>query len=169
MLFMILVSLLIACRESGSNKNSSAKIYRDKSRLMKLFRNLSEYEITACAYRVSCETKPVRFPSVPAPSDTKIEVWGSVTFSEIDAQKIQQNFSWKPADPALLPAKLKHALKENDLSKLKVSADFSKTFESNPTFTNDVVVCDPANPNQLYFYAIDRDHSISKLWFTMGK
>jgi hypothetical protein len=124
--------------------------------LKKVFPGLQPAQIDSCQYAFESQTKS---DLVPAPSDTRIQVKGSIRFTAQAAQELQSKYSWTPVSHAQLPPALASDLSSH--KNLFTSAQFNQSFEKNATYTWGYVATPESEKCQvLYFVVQDLDHPL---------
>lgn len=119
--------------------------------------NLSGYQILACEYTHRTETES-GFP-VPAPSDTMLELSGTMTLSPESESSLRSDFMWVETPHSKLP-RVAQSIVPKDVRVL-VSEGFHETFSRNPFFWHACIAM-PVEPGSgaVYFVIRDGDHPV---------
>jgi len=111
-------------------------------------------EVTNCDFSVT-STRVGR--GVPSPSDTLVQLEGTVDLSNDGAVYLQTHFKWDVTRREDIPKSLQTSLPIGDFL---VSKELNETFSKNPTYRHGFVVVMKDNWSRTYFLVNDKDHPI---------
>ena len=123
--------------------------------MLKAMPNLNVFDVDSVDFTITRSTAPAR--GVPSPSDTRLELSGTVDLSADAAEKLKNSFDWKAARRANIPAKMLPILPPGDYL---ISAKLNDSFTQNTTYAHGYVVVINGNLGRLYVLASDRNHPI---------
>ena len=124
------------------------------SDLLKAVPNLNSLDIVAVDYAT---TRSTVSGGVPSPSDTLLELQGTVDLSDSSALKLKSRFDWKATRRDDIPAGLLSILPSGDY---QVSTKLNDSFAKNPTYAYGFIVVVANSWGRLYVLATDIDHPI---------
>ena len=135
MIAVVLIHLLGGCspNETSSKTKSSTSV----TDLLAKLPNLRPFGMESCSYTITWSTVSSGKRSVPGPSDTRVELKGSVQLSEEGFKTLKSQFEWAPIPRADVPASLAKIAPSGGLL---YSWKLNKSFHDNPDLGADFVV-----------------------------
>lgn len=130
-LLVIAAGIFAGCESTSTTKSKPNSSVSD---LLKKLQNLDSLKIVSCNYTITQTSKQSR---LPAPSDTQLELTGSVTLSDESFSMIKSKYNWQPVSQTEIPQSLLSILPEGDFL---VSKKFNESFETNSGYKFGFVV-----------------------------
>jgi len=154
---LVLVPLVLALLSGCTGASSKTSVVRSTSvaDLQKHLPNLGPLGIVSCNYTVVVTSKS---DWVPSPSDTRLELRGSLTLSQAGAAELKSRYRWRPAGQGEVPARLLAILPPGGVL---VSQELNEAFDQSPGYPHGfAAVAVRDGWSRMYFLAVDREHVI---------